>query len=97
MVESILAHGFRLDATGGSAQEMLEQAASTGVESLVTALISRGVKVDPGSRGGTTLLHGVIGFEGARALIRGYVEWRGTRYPVAALRAASRYRFPWES
>ncbi len=46
---------------------------------------------------GTTLLHGIIGVEGAAALVRGYIEWRGTRYPVAALRAASRYRFPWES
>lgn len=46
---------------------------------------------------GTVLLQGIIGVEGARALLRGSIEWRGTRYPVAALRASSRYRFPWES
>lgn len=46
---------------------------------------------------GTTLLHGIIGVEGTKALLRGFVEWRGTRYPVAMLRAASRYQFPWES
>jgi hypothetical protein len=46
---------------------------------------------------GTVLLHGIIGVAGTAALLRGYVEWRGTRYPVETLRAASRYRFPWES
>lgn len=46
---------------------------------------------------GTALLHGIIAVEGAAALLRGFVEWRGTRYPVETLRAASRYKFPWES
>lgn len=45
---------------------------------------------------GSVLLQLIIGATGTAALLRGSVEWRGTKYPVAALRAGSRYRFPWQ-
>lgn len=56
MVDLILSRGFVMDVQGTVAQEMLDEAANTGIESLVAALVSKGVALDTGVRRGTTLL-----------------------------------------
>ncbi len=45
---------------------------------------------------GDVFLHGVILVSGVAAHLRGGVRWRGSLYPMAALRAGTRFRFPWE-
>lgn len=43
---------------------------------------------------GGVVMQGIILVTGVAAHWHGCVEWRGTRYPLAALRAGSRFRWP---
>jgi ankyrin repeat protein len=69
MVDLILGRGFPVDVQGAAAEEMLDETASTGIKSLITALVSKGVSLHVGPRNGTTLLHSA-----ARGGLAGFTE-----------------------
>jgi hypothetical protein len=46
---------------------------------------------------GLCALMGIILISGLAAHARGEIRWRDTAYSIAELRAASRFKFPWET